>query len=371
MRQAVNTAALPSFAHVQTLLSPHGVVQFAHGAEPEPTSGTCLDDNARALLVATLALRADPDHAGARTLGDVTIDFVRGAQRSDGQFHNLADASGAFLDDIGSSDAFGRAVWACGVVSRCAPDAQWRSAAATVLTNALPALETLAPLQPTAYAILGLAAAVAPDVAAPLASAADPFSAGVRDAMQRHLQTLCGDFDARFRASATDDWAWWVPTLTWGNARLPEALLLGGAATGKLQYVKDGLRALEFLAGITQAGPHFIPIGNEGWYDRHAVRAMYDQQPIEACAMIDAWLAAQRSTGDAQYRTKAAAAFQWFHGGNTENLAVADTRLGGCHDGLKRGLVNPNMGAESTLSYLHAHLRLAFELAPSSAFAGR
>ncbi|HEV2037830.1 MAG TPA: hypothetical protein VGQ96_04410, partial [Candidatus Eremiobacteraceae bacterium] len=60
-----------------------------------------------------------------------------------------------------------------------------------------------------------------------------------------------------------------------------------------------------------------------------------------------------------EYESKALEAFSWFLGLNTDRLALADPESGGCRDGLERGKLNTNMGAESTLSYLHAHAALA------------
>ena len=70
--------------------------------------------------------------------------------------------------------------------------------------------------------------------------------------------------------------------------------------------------------------------------------------------MVDAWLAAHRLTGDAPYLERARTASEWFDGRNTERIAVGTPETGGCYDGLKRGLVNRNQGAESTVSYLHS-----------------
>jgi hypothetical protein len=161
-----------------------------------------------------------------------------------------------------------------------------------------------------------------------------------------------------FLSSATNDWSWWTPTLTWGNGRLPEAMLRSAAVTGQKRYAEIGLRALDFLADVTQSGDVFIPVGNADWYGRGGHRARYDQQPIEACAMVDAWLAAYRLTGDSTYLNRAGTAFDWFHGRNTEGLALARPQTGGCCDGLRRGRVNENQGAESTISYVQASLAM-------------
>jgi hypothetical protein len=352
----------PSFAHLHALLGPAGVMQFSRGAIPDPSSGTCLDDNARAWLVAIYALRADPEQPYARMVGDTAANFVAAAQLPDGRFHNFAEITGRFTDDVGSEDSYGRTIWACGVAARCAPVPRWRDIARKALAAALPIASEVRSPHARAYIVLGLAAAFAPEMAAAVPPVGEPLDPRLENAVERALAEVADGLLAHHGSASSQDWPWWENHLTWGNGRLPEAMLRAAAATGNRDYAATGIRALEFLAGITQSGTVFVPIGNQGWRLRSGARAFYDQQPIEACAMVDAWLAAHRLTGDVTYRDAAQVAFDWFHGGNTERLALAVPSTGACFDGLHPGHVNQNQGAESTLSYLHAHLAIGAAL---------
>jgi hypothetical protein len=176
---------------------------------------------------------------------------------------------------------------------------------------------------------------------------------------RRTLEVLGRLLLDEFNAAATDDWPWWEPTLVWGNGRLPEAMLRAATALDDKAFGACGIRSLQFLGDVTHERNVFVPIGNDGWYPHGGTRARHDQQPIEACAMVDAWLAAEQYSGDARYRVRALEAFAWFVGANTERLIVADPQTGGCHDGIGVGRRNRNMGAESTLSYLAAHTAIA------------
>jgi hypothetical protein len=114
---------------------------------------------------------------------------------------------------------------------------------------------------------------------------------------------------------------------------------------------------LRWLVSIqkTQAGC-FRPIGSNGFYQRGGARADFDQQPVEAQAMVSACNEAFRATRDGAWSGEAKRAFEWFLGRNDLGLALYDFTTGGCSDGLHADRVNENQGAESTLAF---HLSLA------------
>jgi len=62
--------------------------------------------------------------------------------------------------------------------------------------------------------------------------------------------------------------------------------------------------------------------------------------------------AAYDATQDTGYLKLQRKAFDWFLGANDLHLPLYDFRTKGCTDGLMRGGVNVNQGAESTLSFL-------------------
>ena len=105
-------------------------------------------------------------------------------------------------------------------------------------------------------------------------------------------------------------------------------------------------------------GGHFVPIGSNGFYQRGGERARFDQQPVEAQAMVSACLEAYRITGDKSWRKEARRAFEWFLGRNDLNLPLYDPTTGGCRDGLHPDRPNENQGAESTLAFLQSLLEL-------------
>ena len=121
--------------------------------------------------------------------------------------------------------------------------------------------------------------------------------------------------------------------------------------------LETGLKSLRWLASIqkTQAG-HFRPIGSDGFYVKDGARADFDQQPVEAQAMVSACLEAFRVSQDFMWLAEARRAFEWFLGRNDLGLPIYDSKSGGCGDGLHADRVNENQGAESSLAF---HLSLA------------
>jgi hypothetical protein len=104
----------------------------------------------------------------------------------------------------------------------------------------------------------------------------------------------------------------------------------------------------------TSADGHFAAIGSNGFYERGGVPAMFDQQPVEACATVAACLDAQRATSDAVWLEHGRRAFDWFLGGNPLQQWLFDPATGGCRDGVHHDRLNQNQGAEATLSFLLA-----------------
>jgi len=123
----------------------------------------------------------------------------------------------------------------------------------------------------------------------------------------------------------------------------------------RTDMVEAGVRSLDWLVSL-QSSPdkQFAAIGSNGFYERGAVRAAFDQQPVEASGIASACLDAYRVTGDERWRTRGRWAFNWFLGENHLQHWLYDPSTGGCRDGLHVDRPNQNQGAEATLSCLLA-----------------
>ncbi len=324
--------ARPKLDHVRRLTGAHGIVQFSKSDVPDLDSGFCLDDNVRLLILAVALRREEPHHRYAIEAGNVVFDFIAESSREAPLYHNMMDQHGRFYDRFASPESIGRLIWSLGIVMRDSNDPRWLARAQREMQKAMFAVPALSSEHARAFASLGWSAAVeAGEVQyrAPLRAVAEAM----------HFE---------FERNATAEWQWVLPELTYDKARLPEALLRAGRVLEEPDIYASGERALEFLATVVQTDGMFAPVGAPGWYSRGGERPYYSQQPLEALAMMDAWLA----HGDID---NAFIAYEWYMGRNSDDLVVADVSSGGCRDAIHaKGKLNPNMGAESTLAYLQA-----------------
>jgi hypothetical protein len=319
-----------------------GILQHAFQTVPNRKFGYCTDDVARAFMVVLAYLRLYPSDRLSQRLASTYLAFLQHAQLDDGRFHNFMDYDRRWLDEIGTHDSCGRAIWALGYGLANAPTQPWRSVCRALLDRALPSLESLEYIRSRAYAAIGLA-----------------HAQGVQPEAQYEaaLRFVGDEMLASYQKTGADDWRWFEEAMTYDNARLPEAMIRAGQVLGDTRYSEVGLATLAFYESVTIENGIHIPIGNDGWYSRGGPRARYAQQPLEACAMVDAELAAFDATGDARHSATAKLAMEWYYGKNSRNVTMAQG--GGCYDGLAEDSVNYNMGAESTLALLAAAYAIA------------
>jgi hypothetical protein len=164
---------------------------------------------------------------------------------------------------------------------------------------------------------------------------------------------LCERLASRLAATETKDWVWFEDGLAYDNARLPQALILGGLSINAPHHVAAGLRSLTWLVALqTAPAGHFRPVGSDSFHELRSPPRAFDQQPLEAAATISACMAALRTDHETDWRAEADRAFAWFLGDNDLAIPLVDLDSGSCRDGLHPGRANENRGAESALSYL-------------------
>jgi glycosyltransferase involved in cell wall biosynthesis len=344
-------AALPALdlSHLRALTDDTGILQHADFSVPRYEEGYCLDDNARALLLTALIEdtgNGDRDGPVVRALASRYLAFVRHAfdERS-GRFRNFMSYQRRWVEEVGSEDSHGRGVWALGAVVSRSADAARQSLGGRLFQAALPVVPRFTSPRAWAFALLGIA---------------EYLRAFQGDSTVQAIQKeLAGRLLDLFQRASSRDWPWPEERVTYCNARLPHALLVSSDWMQDKEMSAVGTRALDWLVRIqsTDEGT-FMPIGSNGFFSRGQKPARFDQQPVEACAVVSACLEAGRLTGDATWARRARRAFDWFLGHNQLQRPLYDASTGGCRDGLHADRANQNQGAESTLSFLLALLEM-------------
>lgn len=335
----------PRFDAVERMTDGTGMLQHAIFTVPDRNHGYCVDDNCRALMLmhrveGPLAPRADE-------LAEVYAAFVQHAWNGgEGRFRNFMGFDRGWLESVGSDDSFGRSLWSLGVTVASARSPELRRWALHLFDQVAPHVRALGSPRTWAFAIL----------------AAD----AVLESHAGHIvaRSIVADFGVRLhgllRKQRRDDWLWFESVLSYDNARLPEALIRAGLRLGDVVMTQDGLAALGWLDGVqTNEDGQFRAVGTDSFGCDHALPALFDQQPLEAWATIDAVLLAYRVTRDDRWQAAAWRAWNWYLGENDVGLPIGLPETGGCFDGLMSDRTNRNQGAESILAFQFASCAMA------------
>ena len=335
-RPAAAQRSAPSLAGVRRMSDSCGMLQHSLFSLPDRRHGYCVDDNARALILMHRWPGAPDDER--RALTSIYASFVQHAWNPDaGRFRNFMSYERAWLEPAGSEDSTGRAFWSVAVTAAEAPGADHRLWAQSLLGEVLPHMVRLSSPRTDAFVVLGLAALV---------------QAGRAGSEQREvLADKAAGLAARLRSMRANGHAWFETYLSYDNARLPEALIRGGHALGDRAMVDLGLSALEWLcAEQTSPAGLFRPVPTVDFGRSDGSGGLFDQQPLEAVATVEACQAALEAGGGPRWAAEAERAYAWFYGANDLGASLADAGEGECYDGLTWAGANRNQGAESVLA---------------------
>ncbi|MES2288503.1 MAG: glycosyltransferase family 4 protein [Pseudomonadota bacterium] len=318
-----------------------GMLQHSILGVPDRRHGYCIDDNARGLMLMALA---DDLPVETRTEFAMTYaSFVQHAWNEETRrFRNFMSFDRRWLEDVGSEDSNGRTLWALATAAARGPSTAIRQWALEWYDLTAAAMGPLPSLRARAFQMLGAAEIVTirPDDEAALT-------------VLREGAVMLASLVAR---NSRPDWAWFEIVLSYDNTRLPEALIRAGQILGDETLVATGIETLDWVSQQTTAHDgQFQPVGTESFSVPFAPPAIFDQQPLEAWAMIDACAVAWAATNDAVWIDRATAAHDWFLGANTLSVPIIDAETGECHDGLTRFDANLNQGAESIIAWQAGH----------------
>ena len=325
--------------HLYACTDDTGMLQHCLYATPDRRHGYTTDDNARALIVASMYWHQTRDETILPLLQTYLGFLSHALDHESGRFRNFMNYDRQWAELVGSEDSHCRALWGLGTCVGLCSQGAIGGLATRLFERALPAVTDFVSPRSWAFAIVGIHAYL-------------QWFGGDSDA-RRHRAELADRIHTTFRANMTDDWPWCEDVVTYSNAKLPHALLMSGKWMFQSDMIETGERALRWLLDV-QRHPegHLSIIGNEGWMPRNGGKAPFDQQPVEAHALIDACVEAYNVTQDSFWLDEARRCFNWFLGDNDLKTTMYDFTTAGCRDGLHTDRASQNQGAESTLAWL-------------------
>lgn len=328
--------------HLFRMSDSTGIFQHASFTVPNFSEGYCTDDNARALVLALMSqkLGHGSPHLGAQAA--TYAAFLNHAfDRQRGRFRNFMSFDRHWLEEVGSEDCQGHALWALGLCVAQAGQGSFQMLAAELFEQALPVAAEFASPRAWASTLIGIDEYLR-------RFSGDRRANQIRESLTTRLMQSYAD-------TTTEEWHWFEEVASYANAKLPHALILGGRCMNNTAMLETGLTSLRWLMNVQTSGAgSFRPIGSNGFYPRGKERALFDQQPIEAQTTVSACIEAYHATSDMAWVAAARRTFEWFLGRNDLGLALYDSSTGGCRDGLHVDRVSQNQGAESTLAFLLA-----------------
>lgn len=333
--------------HIHRMTTDFGMIQFAKIAEPDLTSGYTIDDNARALIAIAKHFELTGKFSDLRLI-DIYLKYILFCQQEDGSFLNYVTSDKQFFDknkDENLEDSNGRTIWALGKFLSFDQllDVGLQLEVEAAFQKTIPLIEKLQSPRAISFAIKGLYF----------------YCQYKKEAAIIALITkLADDLVSKYRGVSTENWHWFEDYLTYGNAVLPEALLLAGEITKSELYLNIAQKTFDFLLETTYTEEGIEVVSNQGWHHRGEDKNHFGEQPIEITYTILALQSFYTITKSKDYLSKMKLAFNWFLGQNHLKQIIYNPITGGCYDGLEEHQVNLNQGAESTVCYLLARMTM-------------
>lgn len=344
---AIGIKELPklNFLHIKNLTDDTGIIQHAIFNIPNRKEGYCIDDNARALLLMVLACKDKKNQEALLPLLQVYLSFIHYMQTDNGEFKNFMSYTKLSEEERGSEDSFGRTIMALGFLINDGPSHMLVRTGAEIFAKAWRHIDKLVSIRGIANSMIGLCQFIKynyPD-----------------DLKTELVASLANKMVMMYEANKSNKWHWFEPVLTYDNGILPLALLNAYEITSNDTYLSVAIESMRFLESKVFHDSMLRPIGNNGWLVKDQEQAKFDQQGIDAMAMVLLYQQALRVTGDKKYLRRMYRSYQWFLGQNDLGLALYDPYTGGSADGLHSEGINLNQGAESTLAYWISHMVVA------------
>ncbi|CAL1520872.1 glycosyltransferase [Chitinophaga sp. MM2321] len=339
----------PYLDHIDRMTDEFGMLQFSKHDVPDPDFGYTLDDNARALIAMCMYSTEMKSSSFVNALARKYVDFITYCHKPSGGFLNYVDIEGNFTemnDEVNLEDANGRAVWALGYTLSSHRHLPFDIVqdAYVLFRSCMSWMAALTSPRAIGFVIKGLF-----------------YSLHYRKNSEAEaiLKVLAAKLQSSYMQEADETWQWYESALTYGNAVLPEAMMMAYQVTGIAAYRKTSEDSLAFLCRKTFTDSHMKVISNKTWYHRYNTTDHPEEggeQSIEVAYTMLALHTSYNTTKNHSDLEKMRIAFSWYLGNNHLKQLIYNPLTYGCYDGLEKNNVNQNQGAESTVCYLIARL---------------
>lgn len=325
--------------HLFTMSDHTGIFQHAIYNLPNFHEGYCTDDCARAFIFTVLL---DELEGLSKEVGRLSGSYLAllwyAFNGNTCRFRNFMSYSREWLEQHGSEDSHARALWAVATALGRSKNVGHRNLCALLFQRGLPPVARFSSPRAWAFTIIAIHEYLR-------TLSGDRVVSQMRETLTTMLVDL-------YRANAVPDWQWFERIATYDNAKLSHAMILSGHWTSQGDILEIGLQSLRWLLEAqTTTDGYFAPIGCRGFWQRGGEQARFDQQPLEAYAMVSACLEAFAVTRDTYWHLASRRCFDWFLGRNDLGQPLYDPTTGGCRDALLQDHLNQNQGAESSLAF--------------------
>src|SRR6266446_525390 len=214
--------------HLSRMTDSTGLFQHALFTVPNFSEGYCTDDNARAFILAVLLDELEEEPERVRTVATTYAAFLHHAfDLKTKRFHNFLSFDRRWLDEQGSEDSHGRALWALGVGVGRSPYRSFQVMSGQIFEQALPAVTEFTSPRAWAFSLLGIHEYLQ-------RLNGERLATQIQETLTTRLMEL-------FDKTAQPDWPWFEALLSYDNAKLAHTLILSGRTTGQKPVFDRGL----------------------------------------------------------------------------------------------------------------------------------
>ncbi len=307
-----------------------GIIEHCHIDEPNYLEGYCVDDNARALQV---CLRLKNEYPVLKKVMPIYFNFLKLAIKNEKLFNDL-NPDLSWQNEFGKGEHYGRTLAAFGESIKF--ESNLSSISKDLFDQIYKSFD---------------------EKKSPHNRVLAQIILGLRYYKPEEIKFWADSLVNQYTKEKNDSWKWFEPVLSYDIGRIPLALLVAYQITKNKKYLNVALESLNFLTEMTfdKKLDCFVFPGNKGWFNKSGTKIIFDQQPLEAGSVTEAYSLAFQITKNKKYKELALKAFAWYDGKNILKVNMVNQRTGGVHDGFNNKEINLNQGAESILSYLLAY----------------